>query len=373
MKAAVAHTGLDDFGDIPFREALEMFVESLLHEANLDGAAADGAAGTILRVLVKRLRLVDDRKRCPGIADEVIAAPIVIVGLPRTGSTHLHALLGQIEGLRSPRFWEMMLPSPPPAAETSDTDPRIDEVEAELAQTPAELQRRHPFSARRPEQCNMLYDWSFINQAWLASWNIPAYRDWLFDADYRPALETHRRTLQHLQWRHPGRWVLKYPKHLIALDVLLDTYPDAVLVWTHRDPAVVLPSVTSLTGFMREMTCGPMDRQRFGRGWALMDELVLHRGVGVRERMADADSRVIDVHYRDLMTDQIGTIERILTFAGVSFAGRSRTAIERFIAENPRDRHGRHDYAAEDYGFDADRLRRRFRWYIERFDVQLER
>ena len=98
----------------------------------------------------------------------------------------------------------------------------------------------------RPEQCNVLNDWSFFNQAWLATYEIPTYRDWLFNADYRPAFEAHRRTLQHLQWRTPARWVLKYPKHLLTLDALLETYPDARLVWTHRDPAVVLPSVVQL-------------------------------------------------------------------------------------------------------------------------------
>jgi hypothetical protein len=372
MDAAAVAAGLDDFGDVPFTEALDVLLASLNDEAGLDAARAEAAAQTTVRLLVKRLRLVDDRKRYPAIADEVIRAPIVIVGLPRTGSTHLHGLLGQVEGVRTPRFWEMALPSPPPERETFATDPRIAQVDAELASTPTELQVRHPFAAGRPEQCNLLHDWAFMNQTPVASYHVPSYRDWLFDADHAPAYEAHRRTLQHLQWRTGGRWVLKYPKHLMTLGSLLATYPDAVLVWTHRDPAVVVPSACSLTSYMRVMTSGPVDLRRFGREWALLEELVARRGASARDRMADEASRVLDIHYRNLMADPVGTVASILAFAGTPFTEESRAAVEAFIAGNGQGRHGAHTYTAEEFGLDAVRLRRRFDWYIERFGVHVE-
>jgi Sulfotransferase family len=372
LEAAAVETGLQDFGDIPFTEPLKVLVDALHYEANLDAPRKRVAAQSIIRLLAKRLRLVDDRARHPAIAGEVIEAPIFIVGLPRTGSTHLHGLLGQVEGVRTPRFWEMTLPSPPPERDTFDSDPRIAEVEAELSQTPAELQARHPFAARRPEQCNLLYDWAFMNTTPVASYHVPSYRDWLLDADHRPAYEAHRRTLQHLQWRTAGRWVLKYPKHLMALDVLLETYPDAVLVWTHRDPAVVVPSVCSLTSFMRTLTSGPTDLHQFGRAWAALEELVAYRGVTARDRMPDAASRVMDLHYRDLMADEVGSVASILEFAGVPFSDSSRVSVEGFIAENAKDRHGKHTYTPEEFGLDAQRLRHRFAWYIDRFGVSVE-
>jgi Sulfotransferase family len=372
MEAAVAETGLDDLGDVPFAEALDALLAALNDEAGLDAAHAEAAAQANVRLLVKRLRLVHDRKRYPPIADEAITAPIVIVGLPRTGSTHLHGLLGEVEGIRTPRFWEMALPSPPPERSTFGSDPRIAIVDAELARTPVGLQVRHPFAARRPEQCNLLHDWAFMNQTPIAAYHVPSYRDWLFDADHAPAYEAHRRTLQQLQWRAPGRWVLKYPKHLMALGTLLATYPDAVLVWTHRDPAVVVPSACSLTSFMREMTSGPVDRVRFGRDWAVMEELVARRGADARDRMADEPSRVIDVHYRDLMADPVGTVASILEFAGAPFADGSRAAVEQFVAANAAGRHGAHTYTAAEFGLDPSRLRRRFDWYIERFEVDIE-
>jgi hypothetical protein len=369
MEAATAETGLDDFGDVPFAEALDVLLESLGCEAGLDDARTEGAAQSIVRPLVKRLRLVDDRKRYPAIADEVVTAPIVIVGLPRTGSTHLHGLLGQVEGLRTPRFWEMALPSPPPERASFETDPRIAVVEAELARTPAELQVRHPFAARRPEQCNLLHDWAFMNQTPVAAYHVPSYREYLFDVDHAPAYEAHRRTLQHLQWRTPGRWALKYPKHLLALDTLLATYPDAVLVWTHRDPAVVVPSACSLTSYMRVMTSGPVDLRRFGREWAVLEELVAYRGVRTRDRLAP---RVVDVHYHDLMADPVATVAAILAFAGAPFTDGSRASVLAFAADDAKGRHGAHTYTAEQFGLDAGRLRRRFAWYIDRFGVRIE-
>lgn len=372
MAAAVEQAGLDDFGDIPFAEPLDVLVESLEREAGLTDERQQAAEATLVGLLVKRLRLVDDRRRHPGIADEKITAPLFILGLPRTGSTHLHALMGKAEGIRTPLFWEMSLPSPPPERETFSTDPRIGQIQAVVDQMPAEMLKRHPIAATRPEQCNMLNDWSFIHQALLAYYAIPTYRDWLLDADYSPAFEAHRRTLQHLQWRNPGQWVLKYPKHLIALDVLLETYPDARLVWTHRDPAVVLPSAVSFTGYIRATNTPAFDPVRFGREWAVLEELVLRRGLSVRDRLPDAADRIYDLHYGDLMRDPVGTLESIFGHFGMPFTDESRRGVQRWVDEHPKTAHGVHTYRAEDFGLDRDRLRARFGFYVERFGVEAE-
>jgi hypothetical protein len=163
--------------------------------------------------------------------------------------------------------------------------------------------------------------------------------------------------------------VLKYPKHLLALDTLLATYPDAVLVWTHRDPAVVVPSACSLTSYMRVLTSGPVDLRRFGREWAVLEELVAYRGATTRDRLAP---RVTDVHYRDLLADPVGTVGAVLEFAGAPFPASSRASVSSFVAENAKGRRGAHRYSAEDFGLDVAGLRRRFAWYIERFGVELE-
>lgn len=359
-------TGLSDFGDVPFLDALDALVDSFNHDIDLAGAVGDGVVGLLTGPLVKRLRLVDDRTRHPDVARETVAAPIFIVGQPRAGSTHLHALLACVDGFRAPRNWEMSAPSPPPERETSDTDPRIAAMQAALDRMPTEILVRHPMSATRPEQCNGLFDWSFINQAWMASYDIRSYRDWFLDADYAPMYTAHRRALQQLQWKHPGRWVLKYPKHLFSLDALLAEYPDAVLIWTHRDPAAVIPSVISLTGYMRSINTPAFDWVRYGREWVVVEELALQRGLAVRDRDL-LPERHIDVDYRTFMGDPIGEVARLCDRLGVAFDDRSRGAVQQWIDEHPQDQHGVHRYTPEDFGLDADRLRARFDFYASRF------
>jgi hypothetical protein len=366
IAAATSVSGLDDLGEVPFATALDVLVDSLNRDAKVEGAVRDGAFEMLKGALVKRLRLVDDRKQHPEIARETVTAPIFIVGQPRSGSTHLHALLACVETLRAPRQWELSMPSPPPERATYESDPRIAAVQSGIDAMPAEMLVRHPMSATRPEQCNGLFDWTFINQAWMASYDIRSYRDWFLDADYTPMYEAHRRTLQQLQWHNPGRWVLKYPKHLLSLDALLAAYPDATLIWTHRDPSTVVPSVLSLTGFMRASNTPDYDPARFGREWVVIEELALRRGLATRDVDAQP-GRHIDVDYRSITGDPIGTVATLCERVGVPFAEGSRAAVQRWLDDNPQDKHGQHKYAPADFGLDADRLRSRFDFYVRRF------
>ncbi len=371
LDIAFERTGLGDLGDVPFAEPMDVLIEALECQARVEGQRRANAAETLIASLVKRLRLVADRAANLSIADERITAPVFIVGLPRTGSTHLHGLMGQVQAARTPSFWEMNAPSPPPEAATADNDPRITMVQAALDQMPAEMMVRHPMSAIRPEQCNLANDWSFLNQATLAYYDIPLYRDYLYNADYAPAYEAHRRTLQQLQWHHPGRWVLKYPKHLMSLDALITAYPDARFVWTHRDPAVVIPSVVSFTGYIRSLATPEYDPKRYGPEWTTLEELVLRRGLDFRDRLIDPDC-VIDIDYHDLMRDPVGTIATVCGHAGIVFDDADAQAVCGFVDDHPRAAHGEHRYTAEEYGLDERGLRRRFAFYTSRFDIKPE-
>ena len=372
IQRSVDLTGLDDFGDVPFLEPLEVLVHSLVHDAQVEGPALDRAHEMLTGVLVKRLRLVSDRKQHPEIEREEIDRPVFIVGPPRSGSTHLHALLACVSGMRAPLFWEMSAPSPPPDRVTFDRDPRIALVQKVIDEMPQGLMVRHPMSATRPEQCNLLNDWSFINQAWTASFHIPSYVEWLLDADFGPAYEAHRRTLQHLQWRVPGRWVLKYPKHLLAMPALLNVYPDALFVWTHRDPAVVIPSAVSLTAFMRESNTPGFDPVGFGREWVVMEELALQRGIAGRDRGLYPSDRNTDVHFATLMSDPESMVANICRRIGADFGDDSRRRLAAWTDSHPRTQHGVHRYRAADFGLDPGRLRDRFAFYTHRFDVDPE-
>lgn len=366
MRLATETAGLADFGDLPFEEALDRLIFSLEHEAKLYDMRRAGAAAMIHGTLVKRLKLVDDRKRYPAIAEERVEAPIFIVGLPRTGSTNLHGLMAQCEGIRAPRRWEMSRPSPPPLAETYETDPRIAEVHAaEVAGASEELKKRHPITADRPEQCQSLNDHAFMNWSLMAPFDIPSYRDWLLTADHRPSYETHKRTLQHLQSRHPGRWVLKYPKHVFALEALIAVYPDAKLIWTHRDPVKTIPSVVSLIGTFRSATPG-YDPKLLGRSWSAFEELGLRRGLDMRDALFKSGN-VYDMQYRDVMRDPVAAIAAAYDHFGMTLSDASRANIRAFLADNEKDKHGAHHYTAEEYGLDDAVLGRTFKPYIDRF------
>src|SRR5438270_3939658 len=161
-EAAVSQTGCDDFGDIPYEEPLDVLIGSLNREAGLDSDHLAAAGATLTGLLAKRLRLVADRTEYPEVSEEDVKEPIFIVGLPRSGSTLLHSLMGRVAGLRVPLYWEMTVPSPPPRLDTYTSDPRIDQIRVALAQVPDEMLLRHPVAADRPEQCNLLNDWSLL-------------------------------------------------------------------------------------------------------------------------------------------------------------------------------------------------------------------
>ncbi|MDB5425490.1 MAG: hypothetical protein JWQ29_2906 [Phenylobacterium sp.] len=368
MERAVKATGLEDFGDIPFHDALDVLLHSLERDAQLDDARRAGAAQMVVGTLAKRLTLTADRRAFPGIAQEQVKAPIFIVGLPRTGSTNLHGLMSRIEGVRAPRRWEMSRPSPPPQAASYETDPRIAEVHAaEVANAPEALKKRHTMAADIPEQCQSLNDYAFMNWALLAPYDIPTYRDWMLNADHRASYEAHKRTLQHLQHRHPGPWVLKYPKHILTLDALIAVYPDARLIWTHREPAQIIPSVVSLIGFFRSATPG-YDPKRLGREWAAFEELGLRRGLDARDALFRPEN-VYDMRYSDVMRDPVEAIAAACDHFGMGLSGVSADAIRAHRAANAKDRQGAHDYAAEEYGLDEAVLRSTYRPYAERFGL----
>ena len=204
-------------------------------------------------------------------------------------------------------------------------------------------------------------------RALLAPFEIPSYRDWLLTADHRPSYEAHKRTLQHLQFRHPGRWVLKYPKHVFALDALIAVYPDARLIWTHRDPIKIIPSVVSLIGTFRSATPG-YDPKLLGRSWSAFEELGLRRGLDVRASLF-APGKVYDMQYRDVTRDPVAAIAAAYNHFGMTLSETSGANIRTFLADNAKDKHGAHHYTAEEYGLTDEMLRSTFKGYVDRFQV----
>jgi hypothetical protein len=225
LAEASRRTGLDDFGDDAFRDPLRRLLASYESEASLTVLGRLIARRDAVRLLQNRLRLVDTWRRHPEIAAGGVHAPIVIVGLPRTGTTILHALLAQDPRNRVPMTWEVMHPWPAPERARYETDPRIAQVERHFAgvdRIVPGFKSMHPMGALLPQECVALTAHEFATMLYHTTNRVPTYQRWLDGADLRPVYRAHRRWLQYLQWRCPGeRWVLKSPGHLWAIDALL--------------------------------------------------------------------------------------------------------------------------------------------------------
>jgi hypothetical protein len=371
IRAARRKTGLDDFGAPSFGEALRRLVESMESEARLNPMGRMVTRYDLIRLLVNRLRMEEDRKRNPGIAAEEVRRPLFIAGLPRTGTTLLHSLLALDPASRLPLTWETMYPSPPPEAATYGTDRRIGLVDRQMRwfhRMLKDFDRIHPVGAQLPIECLVITSHAFLSYQFETTHRLPSYLAWLEGQDLRPAYEVHRRFLQHLQWRCPGeRWVLKAPAHLFDFDALFAAYPDAQIVMTHRDPLAMTASNASLTATLRCAFSDEVDPVEVGpessRRWAE----AIGRALRARDRGCAPPERFLDLYYDDLVKDPVGAVRAVYTRFDLPFPQDMEERIGNFSRRNPKDRFGTHRYSLEQFGMRRDEEMRRYAAYRERF------
>lgn len=364
-------TGLADFGAPAFQEPLARLVASIEGEAQLNLFGRLAAREDLSRMLMNRLAMQHDRLLNPEIAEERIVRPLVITGLPRSGSTFLHGLLAQDPANRVPLHWEVRDPSPPPQWATHDDDPRIERAARQLrwlVRLAPDFEKIHPVGARLPEECAIMLSHSFLSYQFSSTWYVPSYQTWMEAQDLRPAYQVHRGFLQHLQWRCPAeRWVLKAPPHLPGLDALFATYPDANVVLTHRDPLDVVASVASLHVALRRTFSNAVDPVAVGpevtgllagdirRGWAAIDA-----GCAPPEQF-------VHVSYADTVRDPLDVARRVYRRFGLPLSAEAEARMARYVASHPKDKHGAHVYSLEQFGLDAGAERARYREYCERW------
>jgi hypothetical protein len=364
LAAARGSTGLEDFGPEGFRAGLRMLIASLEREAELTPTGRAGARRQLTGTLANRLRVLDQRRRCAEIAEEEIRTPLFVIGLPRTGTTLLYGLLAQDPAHRAPLSWEVSSPCPPPERATYDTDPRIEQSERQF-----DGLRRMMIGARLPQECLAIHALDLHSVLFETTYNVPSYQAWLEQQDMRPTYRFHRGFLQHLQWRCPGeRWVLKSPAHLMALDALLEVYPDAMIVQIHRDPLEVMGSVASLHCALRGAASDAIDPHAVGRQQLELWSRLLPRAMAVRDR--SRAERFFDVPYADLLADPIACVRRIYVHFGLRLTPDAERRMRRFLAENRHDKHGVHRYTLERFAIDAAEASRRFEPYCERFAIE---
>ena len=375
MKSAIAKAGCDDFGGDECREGLRRFLQSADREADLTLLGRLMVRGYAVDNLVNRLRVVDWRKRHPEIEREEIIAPLFIIGLPRTGTTILHGLLEQDPANRSPLSWEVQHPVPPASPQTWADDPRIATMQKTLERlfelVPG-FEAMHPMSATSPEECVAVFTQCFMSVQLQVQFNVPSYQAWVDDADMSPAYEYHKRFLQHLQSGgvRGGRWVLKSPAHLNNIATLLEVYPDARIVHTHRDPIKVCASVASLTAMLRGAGSDHIDLHEIGRQQLDWWAKLVNQALEQRKRFAHRGAQFFDVRLRDTVADPVGVVRRMYSHFDYQLTDALDARMRAFMANNPRDKHGSHRYAPEDFGIDPVRDREPFEDYIECFGLR---
>ncbi len=378
VAAATEIARTDDFGTPTWREGLERLVDSLERDGELNELGVQIACGELVGYLTTRAGILEYRAAHPEVAERDVLPPVVIVGQARTGTTMLHDLLAHDAATRVPLTWEVDKPCPPPETATYDSDPRIAEVDATLAGTELLIpgfRTMHPLGARLAQECVRITAAEFASLIFPTQYRVPSYAMWLqYEADLAPAYRFHRVFLQHLQARHPGeRWLLKSPAHIWHLRALLDEYPNAVLVQTHRDPLRIIASVSSLQATLRRLASDSPDVADIAHEWAPYIMEGLNRSMTARADGTVPADRVVDVQFREFNADPFGVVARIYDRFGFTLTPAAENAMRAFYADHPHEGPGSHHYTFADTGLDEQEWRERARPYQEFFGVESER
>jgi hypothetical protein len=367
-------TGLDDFGDARFLAGLDRFLSGATEEGELNGTGAAIVEDTVIRFLVNRLRFEADVKRHPEILDEPIAPPVIIMGLPRTGTTKLHRIMAVDPRFQSLRAWQIMNPAPFPEGIGPDgRDPRIAAAERADAMIEAaipELLAGHPIRAEDvDEEFVTLMEMNFDYLLLAMRLDAPKFEAWV---KTQPVLSNYRylrRCLQYLQWQtgNTGKpYLLKSPLHLGALDALLEVFPGAILVHCHRAPDAAVTSFMRLSELARGLCYDRVDAHALGT-WVL-DLLAEQMQKNLEQRVAlGARIKIVDVAFRDIAHDPLAVIDRIYAERGWSLTAQTRDAMLAWEKTHPADRFGKFTYSMEHYGKVPKDYQSAFSAYVRQF------
>ncbi len=369
-------TGLHDFGGEEFFVPLRRLLRAFEDEAGLHLLGRAVMRGATLRALETRLRLAYLTDLHPEIEASPVDRPIFITGMQRTGTTKLHRLLSEAPGLRHLSAIEALRPAPmgrPVPDDPADLAARkrlATIAERGMKWISPALFAIHPIEAESPEEDVFLFDVTFVSPAVDASLDVESYTRWIREIDQVPIHRYVRRLIQLLLWQRPGRYLGKTPHYQENLDVLLEVFPDAKVIHTHRDPRKVVPSFASMMAHTGVILSETVDLDVVGRRVADQMANSVERAMVVREGLPSGS--VLDVHYDALMRDPVGGMKRIYEFAELEWTAESQASIDRWMTANPQDKYGRHRYALEDFGLSDGLIDERFKRYCEYFDVARE-
>jgi len=366
-------TGFADFGDDSFRGPMERLCAALAGEAGLNEVGTAMQRQRVLDILITRLRVEDWFARHPEIGDEEIGAPLVICGLPRTGTTMLHRVIAEDPGFDSAKWYEVRYPAPFEGWTPEGPDARVDAAKEEVRMTlemAPELMAIHPFDAESPDEEIMLLEQSFFSRTPESYCHLPEFSAWLDQQDQLPGYRYLVRLLQFLQWQHRQqgctreRWVLKTPHHLGFLPELFSVFPDATVIQTHRDPVDSIPSICSMCFFLETMGSNAPDAKATGAHWSAGWATFLDRAMAYRDE--HGSDRFIDVDFLDSVRDPVGTVRRIYGELGCELTPIAEGKMRQWTEDNAREKRAAHAYTLDQFGFTEASLRRDFATYRDR-------
>ncbi len=372
IEIACFRTGREDFGAESFREGLEILVGDI----NADDRPAplvERFRADLIQNLALRLKTIDYLKAHPELRERPIEKPVFVFGIPRTGTTLLSNLLNADPARRSALTWEIDDPFPPVAAGALTSDMRaVKKLEQEkmLLEAMPEMGKYYRNSATYPNECIFFMAHDFKALSLESRGKLPNYRDWYFQCDMTSAYDYHKLFLQVLQHHQGGIWNLKMPSHALWLDTLKQVYPDARLVWTHRDPLTAMGSFCSIISLAHKGYAGHVDSPWIADNCTF--QAVEHANRILDYRDAHGEDSIIDVHYAALRDDPLGQMKALYAALGDEWTREAEEGMSRWLAANPQDKFGRHEYRLAQFGLDEIGLRPQFDRYLSRYDVARE-
>jgi hypothetical protein len=372
-EASARAEGLSDFGPGNYREALQVMIDSLHTEANLSEQGLALMHEKLVGQLVNRLVIEDYCRRYPEIEQQALDDPLVIVGLPRTGTTLMQRTLAVDPQFHSATWWETRYPAPLPGESIEQPSQRTARACAEVAamlEYMPQILSIHPLDAMQSDEEFMLMEHSFMC-AMDSYANVPSYTAWLDRQDQSPVYTYLKKMLQFLQWQQQRRglpsgrrWLLKSPQHLHTLELLFKTFPRAQVILTHREPGKTIPSIASFVHTLWQMYSQAADPRQVGAQWnARMARAIRH---SMAVRTAQPAERFLDVQFEDTLADPLSVIERIYRFADLPLGDEVRAAMSDWLARNSREKRAAHAYNLEQFGLSEGQLEQDYAAYRTR-------
>ncbi len=372
IEEAQKATGLEKFDSDSFREGMDVFLADV-NAGEPPESAVERIRQSTVANLVVRLKVTDYHAQHPQLRERPIERPVFVFGIPRTGTTLLSNLLATDPSRRSPLTWEIDDPVPPATSDTLRTDPRalarLDQ-ERKMLEARPEMGKYYRSSAIYPNECVYFMAHDFKTLMLESRCKTLKYRDWLFETDMTSAYEYHKRFLQVLQAEAPGTWNLKMPSHSLWLETLLKVYPDARLVWTHRDPLTALGSFCSIISLSHAAFTTGTTPQWIGENCLWQAREHADRIMDFRETLGEG--RIVDVHYAELTDHPIASMRKLYAQLGDEFSPKVQASMQAWLDENPQGKFGTHEYKLGQYGLTPDKVTPAFERYLARYNVQKE-